>query len=286
MRVQDTVQVHFKLLEFVNLTPEGKFSLINLDGVVKYDGGEQILMFDLPDDRVDSLTWAATPPALLWDRLADDSALAVKARENFVGSAVLRLERITERGQSQPLEPMSFKNESTVNGFALQAKKTYDLNLAYNIITTPGTHANHSPCSYLFSNPAEHFEVARTTLPVTGNYRIETLWVQPKVGLPASVNLEWIDSEKQEKSSSAEAIELIALRIPVSSEALDWPLDRIIYLIVVLCTLAGGLLFTYLAVKSTSQEETKSLVPIYTSLTAFCAATCVSYLKDVLKKPS
>jgi hypothetical protein len=60
------------------------------------------------------------------------------------------------------------------------------------------------PYDFAFKSPMEHFDIAQDRVLITGNYRRQTIWVEPKVGRPGAIFLDWIGVKKADKDSIAD----------------------------------------------------------------------------------
>jgi hypothetical protein len=247
-------------------------------------------------------------PSRLWDKLADDQNLSLIARRNFIGAIVLRLVQISERGETTSLIPGSL--EPTVRhstfGFRLEANKPYDLDLAYNRILSAGESMppevdklpEGMPFDFAFRSPAEHFDIAQDRVPLTGNYRRQTIWLEPKVGRPGPVFLDWIGVKKADKDSMADPKidKILPLHVPVLILAEKWPTERIVYAVIVIVSFVSALISLYFAyrlgtrpvvqVPQQPAQPPSPLIPLLTSVAAFFLATSAAYLKDLIKGKS
>jgi hypothetical protein len=301
VQIKDTLQVSFKLDKYVDLSAEDRFETIALDGIIDYEESENMLMVQIPPSKTQSFAYGAEPPNRLWTRLAYDESLSEKARRNFSGTTVLRLLQVTQRGQTAPLAPASLEPDRKDQsfGFVLDAGHVYDFDLAYNRISGFGEAEELIKYDFAFRSPKEHFAIARDRLPITGNYRRESIWVQPRVGLPAPVLLEWIGIVKTEEDKIADptADKILPLRVPVLNVARKWPRQRIIYAVVVVGSLIGALVCSYfaytMAVRPSATTGTQPavqgstpVIPLLTAMVAFFLATFASFLKDLIKNDS
>jgi hypothetical protein len=312
VQVSDTYQLSFKVGEYINLTPNGRLQSLELDGIVNYQDPEDILLFEVPESKVEDFSSLSSQPGLpsrLWDKLGDDQNLSLIARRNFIGAFVLRLVQISERGEPTPLIPKSL--EPTVRhptfGFRLEANKAYDLDLAYNRILSAGENMppeadklpEGMPFDFAFRSPAEHFDIAQDRMPLTGNYRRQTIWLEPKVGRPGTVFLDWIGVKKADRDSMADPKidKILPLHVPVLTLAEKWPTERIVYAVIVIVSFVGALVSLYFAyrlgtrpVAETPQQQVppppSPLIPLFTSIAAFFLATSAAYLKDLIKGKS
>ena len=314
VQVSNTYQLSFKIGEYVMLTPNLTFHSIGLDDIIDYSKPEDTLLFEIPQTKVvgfGSLAYESVLSSPLWDRLAEDQRLSPMARRNFLGTIVLRLIQISERGEISPLLADSLEPQARrkIYGFKLESNKTYDLDLAYDRILTKGENlppdASKMPeatsFDFAFRSPTEHFDIAQDRVAITGNYRRQTIWVEPKVGRPGPIALDWIGVKKTDKDSMADPKidKILPLHVPVLARDQKWPRERILYAIIVSVSVIGALTALYLAYKGTQLgpqpqpqpgqqpiQTPPSIVPIWTAVAAFFLATATAYLKDLIKGKS
>jgi hypothetical protein len=130
VQVSDTYQVSFKIGDYVKLSPQGSLNSIGLTGVVSYQAPEDMILVEIPADKTEEFSAFSYQPELpsrLWDKLADDDvSLSTTARKNFIGTIVLRLVQVSERGQTVPLSPQALEPalQHKQFGFALEAGKS------------------------------------------------------------------------------------------------------------------------------------------------------------------
>jgi hypothetical protein len=318
VQVSDTYQLSFKIEEYIKLTANETLQSVGLDDIVDYRNPEDTLLFEIPETKLEAFSSFSSQPNLpsrLWDKLADDQTLSQIARRNFIGTIVLRLVQISERGETTPLIPESL--EPTVRhktfGFRLESNKSYDLDLAYNRILSSGEKmppeveksppevekkAEGMPFDFAFRSPSEHFDIAQDRVPLTGNYRRQTIWLEPKVGRPGPIFLDWIGVKKTDRDSMADPKidKILTLHVPVLTLAEKWPTERIVYAVIVTVTFVGALVSLYFAIRlgtrpvvQTPQQPAQPpspLIPLLTSIAAFSLATSAAYFKDVIKGKS
>jgi hypothetical protein len=188
----DSVQVFFRLKDFIDLTPANRFQVLDLSGTIDVGPEAKLLMFPISDETIERLHVRATPPSKLWDRLTDDSALPPTALRNFAGSLVLRIESLTAVSTGVALQPkrLEYRSHRSTWGFELRAHETYECSFAYNRLKQ-GDAEVRSRFNYAFASPPEFFETSLPIVPVYGGYRRDSLWITPLKGLPAPVFLEW-----------------------------------------------------------------------------------------------
>jgi hypothetical protein len=298
--IMDSVQLSLTLGEYIGLK-DRKFQPISLEGIIDFTKRETMLMVEFSGETMKSFENMAEPPDGLWKRLADDESLSPKARENFKGSTVLRLGKVTERGSTTPLTPTSLElgSKDQTYGFTLKTEKVYDFELYYNRIFDPGE--SHDPFlyDYKFGGPTEHFAVSREVLRITGNYRTELVWVQPKVAQPASVLLEWDGVKRTDKSLIADprTDKIMPLRVPVMSVAHFWSGDRIrdglATMIFLIATAFCFYLAFHMATTATipsgtapqpgGQAISSSVIPVLVAMGAFFAGLLGGFLKDFIR---
>lgn len=311
VQVSNTYQLSFKIGDYVKLTPNLTFHSIGLDGIIDYSKPEDTLLFEIPQTKVVGFASLAYEPILsspLWDKLADDQGLSLVARRNFLGTIVLRLIQINERGETSPLLGDSLEPQARrkMYGFKLESNKTYDLDLAYDRILTKGEtlppDAGKLPevtsFDFAFRSPTEHFDIAQDRMAITGNYRRQTIWVEPKVGRPGPIFLDWIGVKKTDKDSMADPKidKILPLHVPVLAREQKWPRERILYATVVAVSIIGALTALYFAYTGGAQpgpqpgqqaaQPPLSKVPVWTAVAAFFLATATAYLKDLIRGKS
>jgi hypothetical protein len=168
----------------------------------------------------------------------------------------------------------------------------YDFELDYNRIYGPGESQDPFLYDYKFGGPGAHFEVSRETLRTTGNYRTETLWVQPKVAQPASVLLEWDGVKRTDKSpiGDPKSDKIMPLRVPVISVAHFWTRPRIIDGLGALLSAMFLALFLYLAYQTATSvpqpgtpPNSPSIMPILLALGAIFAGLFGGFIKDFVR---
>ncbi len=294
--IMDSVQLSLTLGEYIGLK-DRKFQPIALEGIIDFTKPETMLMVEISGETMKSFVSLAEPPDGLWKRLADDESLSPKARENFRGSTLLRLGKVTERGSTTPLTPTSLEpgRKDQIYGFTLRTEKVYDFELDYNRIFGPGEAQDPFLYDYKFGGPTEHFAVSRETLRITGNYRTELVWVQPKVAQPASVLLEWDGVKRTDKGPIADprTDKIMPLRVPVISVAHFWSRDRIVDGIVTLMSFIAMAFCFYLAYQIATaatvpphpggQPISPSVTPVLLALGAFSAGLFGGFLKDFIR---
>lgn len=301
VEVTDSLQVSFRLGEYVRLSEQLKLQPIILDGIVDYSKPEDTLMVEIPLDRVQVLSSLAHQPEFpmgLWDRLADDAALSEIARQNFMGTIVLRLKRVSERGETGGLTPTALqpKANDRAYGFVLRSGKVYDLDLAYQRIIAPGQPLPQIPYEFAFRSPFDHFNVSRDRLRITGNYRREVVWIQPRVGRPAPTVLEWVGVKSGEKDLIADPKKdkILPLQIPILSQDRFWTHGRTIDFIFTAILLAAAVASFYFAINTSLipgvagdlpqvQQRASDLSKILTAVGAACAGLFGAFLKDFMK---
>lgn len=285
VNVTDTIQVNFRLGGYVRLSPQRKLRAFSLDGIVDYKKEEYMLLIDIPPnktERINSLEYQPDFPAGLWDSLAEDESLSPIAKENFTGTAVLRLVQISERGEITPLSPKLIRKDKKdlgVYGFELRSGNLYDFDFAYSRIIAPKESIQQIQFDYSFNSPIAHLDVSRDRIVITGNYRREPIWIRPKVGLPGPTFLEWIGMNKTEKGIAADPSrdKILDFRLPVKLLYRFWSRERIINSVLTVTFLVLSGVFFYLAIKS-------HIPQIFIALCAFSAGLFGSSLKDFLIK--
>jgi hypothetical protein len=298
VQIKDTVQVSFRLDDYVKLSAQERFEAIKLDGIVDYSKPENTLMFEIPSSKMQAFDYDLEAPNKLWLRLTDDQSISESVRNIFLGAMVLRLIRVTERGSGATLEPKLLESgsERPSFGFELRSGTVYDFDLAYNRLFGPGESEELIKHDFLLRSPGEHFAVSRDRLPITGNYRTETIWVQPQVGQPASVLLEWVGVTKGEKDALANPAvdKILPLRVPVISLAAFWSRRRVLDGVLTVLFLVAAVTSFYFAVDPSAisrvspiqQAQYDTLGKALLAVGAASAGLFASFLKDFIKGAS
>jgi hypothetical protein len=190
INILDTVQINFRLGEYIKLSPEGKLRTISLGEVIDSSKPETTILIEPPaksnllkslEELFDANNHQPESPNRLWERFVDDESLSPVAKQQFANATVLRLLEVRERGTRTPLTPKHLKKESVfdeiaererhyprVFGFELVSGAVYDLKLAYNRIVAAGASEQHVNYAFVFSSPTEHFDISKGKLPITG----------------------------------------------------------------------------------------------------------------------
>lgn len=287
--VTDTIQVNFRLGEYVKLSPERKLQAINLDGIVDYKKEEDTLLIDIPPNKKElfsSLQHQPDFPAKLWERLADDESLSKIAKERFTGAAVLRLVNVFEKGEKTQVSPELLSKDGKnqhLYGYELQSGKIYDFDFAYSRIIASGQSMQQIQFDYAFRCPSAHFDVSRDRIVVTGNYRRELVWVQPKVGRPGPTYLEWMGMSKTEKGKDADPSrdKVLDFRLPVKLLERYWSHERKVNAVF------GAIFFLLMGINfifAITINETSNTPQILTALGAIFAGLFTRFFIDFLKK--
>jgi len=234
VEIADTVQVYFRVGDYISLSDQGALRSLSLQGMVDYARPENTLLIELPQaiaEQFQQVPHHADLPARLWDRLAEDPSLSPAVREHFVGTTVLRLVQVSPRGATIPHAPEfleTIRKRQKVYGFRLRAGTVYDFDLAYNRILAAGQGQQQLPFDFGFTGPKEHYNISREIIPITGNYRKELVWIQAKSPRPGTTLLEWIGVRKTAKEVAADPTgdKVLGLRVPVLSYARFWTKAR------------------------------------------------------------
>ncbi|HKO60735.1 MAG TPA: hypothetical protein VJV03_06205 [Pyrinomonadaceae bacterium] len=315
--IQGTDEYHlfFRLGPYVKLEETKKLRRLSLSGLVDFDKPTTRLMIDISATgplfkEATTLLKGNAPhselPTGFWDSLIKDESVSTKAKQNFDGATILRLLEVRERGESRQLEPTLLKRKldlreirenrtSTrlVYGFDLQAETVYDIQLAYSRLLPRGKESEHQVGAYKFASPAEHYEVSKLQIPITGNYRYEGIWIRPKKGQPAPTTLDWVGTSVLKKGDNQEQADpnsqkIIGLQIPILNHYTFWTTERIIYaLLVVVFSISAAAAFwkalSLGSIRVTPGEPPSPLITIATALGAFFAAIAGSSLQSLVK---
>lgn len=296
VKLADTAQVSFRVDQYLSLNENRQLRSISLDGIVAFTHPENTLMIEVPNERLHQFKFPSQDelPSHLWDRLADDPSLSDIAKTNFLGTTVLRLVMITERGHTTALTPSVIEKTEKrprLYGFQLRSGHIYDLDLAYTRITKQDVPNPAQSNDFAVSSPGEHFDTARDRLVVSGNYRRETIWVQPKIARPGPVLLEWQGVKKTDRRVSADPVaeKILGLRIPIHISDRFWTRQRLQDGSLALLFLVLAVIAFYLAVTkgATSAPGKDTLAEVLSGVGAFFAGLFGSFLTAFIRgKPS
>jgi len=286
VNVTDTIQINFRLGDYIKLSPEGRLKSLSLEGIIDFTKDEHMLLIDIPPNKTELLISLGNQtdfPAKLWERLADDDALSPIAKENFTGTVVLRLIQIFEKGETAVLSPKQLSKGGknyNVYGYELKSETLYDFDFAYSRIIAAKKSMQQVPFDYMFNSPSTQFDVSRDRIVITGNYRRELVWAQPRIGRPAPTFLEWIGIKKTERSIAADPSKdkILDFRLPVKLLKRFWSKEKIIEAVVTGISLIFSVTSFVLAITTT--HISSILIPIG----AFFAGLFGSTLKDFLRK--
>ena len=293
--VSDKVHLRFRLGDYIQLSPQQTLQHIDLSTIVS-SGPENTLMAEIPPDNeglFTSLSHHSDFPAGLWEKLATDTLLPEIAKQNFRNTTVLRLVKVTEGSDSSLLATKNLQpshTHSTEYGYELWKDKQYDFVLAYNRIYTPEESQQPLLNDFQFNSRTELYDVSRIRLPITGNYREETLWVMPKLGQKGAAFLEWIGVRKTDIGMIPITGEdkILGIQIPVKNFSPAWPTERWRDLIVGSILLAIALILFYIAVVLSAQAQSADLnheqtITILIALGAGVSSFASTFLTDAIK---
>jgi hypothetical protein len=149
-KVSDTVDLRFRLGDYIELAPGPALNVIPLNEIIDYTKqGETTLMTEIPpakEELFTRLTGRRDIPPGLWERLVDDASLPEEARLNFSGTTILRLVKVLDSSSAPELQPQALQIEGvyqTKFGYRLKKNQSYSFYFAYNRITTK--EAAHRP---------------------------------------------------------------------------------------------------------------------------------------------
>jgi hypothetical protein len=277
----DTLQIQFRLGNYVDFNADRKFRSISLDGIIDSSRPENLLLLEVSKSLKSNLTFSAELPKLFWEKLGEDTAFSRHARENFKGTVTLRVVSVHERGKKESLLPESIEEKGRIRtfGFKFRSGKVYDIQLAINRSITQDISDVHAPFEYLLKAPANHYLVSKDRLAVSGNYRVENVWLQPIVSEPAPVALEWLPVKKGEEGILADPNrdKILPSSTLILAVSKFWNKARIIDALLSLAFLIVATFFFYKA--SVMNLQDKALV----AAGAAAAALFANFIKDFIK---
>jgi hypothetical protein len=278
---QDTVQVFFRLGDYVCHAKESL--VLKLDNIIDLSKPEVTLFFSVPLDSVpilQDMPLSKQMPSKLWDCLVSSGVISPEAQENFLNTLVLRFCGYRLHGTSSTLPPEKIESggeRGDVFGPKLMQGKCYDFDLAYSRIMRAGGASSDIPaCQYEWVPQGETLKVAQSIIPVTGNYRMETVWAEVRQSSPAPVEFRLIPrtSKEDESPASASGLKYMELRVWSLAAAEFWTWGRIRDCLVSIVFFVAIIVFFQLA---------KDRSAAYIALLGGSSALFASFFKDFLK---
>jgi len=245
---QDTIQVFFKLGQYVCRSERA--TAIDLDGIVDTSKAEDTLFFGVTSDKIGNFQGVQesdTFPRRLWESLTSPGVISPGAQDNFLNTFVLRFCGCRLHGTSSTLPPERIESggeRGDVFGPKLTQGKCYDFDLAYSRIMRAGEASSDIPAfHYEWVPQGDTLRVAQSIIPVTGNYRMETVWAEVQQSSPAPIELRFIPTTHtpEQTATSTSETKTVELRVRALTVAKFWTRERVL-------SLAGSLLFLLLAV--------------------------------------
>jgi hypothetical protein len=283
IREQDKVQVFFRLGDYVLHAKESL--AVELDDIIDLAKSEITLFFSVPVGSVPTLQNMLLSKEMspkLWDCLMSPGAIAPEAQDNFLNTLVLRFCGYRLHGTSSTLPPEKIESggeRGDVFGPKLVQGKCYDLDLVYSRIMRPGAVSSDIPaCQYEWIPQGDTLKVAQSIVPVTGNYRMETVRAKVQQSSPAPVELRFLPVARAsgETKPSAREIKNFDLRVWALTVTNVWAWRRIIVFLVFLAFLIASIVFGLLAVYKPNHTA------VYLAFLAASAGIWGSLLKDFL----
>lgn len=280
IRGQDEFHVNFRLGEYIHHTEKVQFTAFDLSSELadEFRRNEDILLTTLPGQFASDLTKLPTKrelPPDTWDRFIDDPNLAKKASGQLGNVVLLQLVRVRQRSTGMEIAPTELETlpagSHTRSGYKLFVGQVYDLELIHKTLTAPGASRALQSIAYECTAPAERVRISRTTIPQTGNYREEQVWVQSRRVEPAPTLLDWEPRDETQPVAAGQRPEgAVSLRIPFLATALPWYKFRTGRLWTGLAFTLLAALFFGLAVISAKASGTE-WPAVWVSLGAVCA---------------
>jgi hypothetical protein len=208
--------------------------------------------------------------------------ISAQAQRNFLNTLALWFCGYRLHGTSSRLPPKKIESggeRGDVFGPKLVQGKCYDFDLAYSRIMRPGEVSSDIPaCQYEWIPQGDTLKVAQNVIPVTGNYRRETVWAEVQQSSPAPIELRFVPTSHQLErgKTSASEIKTVELRVRVLTVTNLWAWRRILVLFVILASLVATIAFGVMAVHKPDHSA------VYLALLAASAGVCGSLLKDLL----
>jgi hypothetical protein len=311
VQVTDEVHLFFQLGDYVPLSDEGELKSVSLAGMVDINHPQTKLIFGVREggklkgalDEITKSGCSAMSPAGLWGRFISDPALSPKAIANFTDATVLRLLSVTARGENKTLLPNLLKKRFDLNdirenrregrqifGYELKTGRIFDFQFAYSRLVPSGREGELLNAGYEFGGPAEQFDISRTAIPITGNYRYEDLWIKPKRGQPAVTSLDWYGMGSANPAAGAKQVheKLIGIRVPILVHGRFWTAERVTYAIFAIVFGIVAYFFFSKAYELGSilpkpDQPPSPLIAISTAIGAFSAGTAGGFLQSLAK---
>lgn len=280
---QDKVQVFFRLGDYVCHVQESL--VLELDDIIDLSKPEITLFFSVPVDNVPTLqdiSLSKQMPSKLWECLMSPGEISPEAQENFLNTLVLRFCGYRLHGTSNTLPPKKIESggeRGDVFGSKLVQWKCYDFALHYSRIMRAGEASSDIPaCQYEWIPQGDKLKVAQSVIPVTGNYRMESIWADVQKSSPAPIELRFIPISRgtEQTETSSSEIKSFELRVLALTVTNLWAWRRIVILLVILATLVATIACGLMAVYKPNHAT------LYLAFLAASAGICGSLLKDVL----
>lgn len=288
----DKIHIEFKLGNFISLTPHHTLQVIDLDTTFNRVFPENILLAEVPKGKEG--TFLNLPnqkefPSGLWDSLASDAALPPTAQDNFKETTVIRLVSISGSDEVSELTPQKLNDTSTVYGFELKRDQQYNFKLSYSRIYDPADANRSLVFDFLFTSSPQIYEVTRTRLEVTGNYRMETIGVTPLLGRADPTLIEWVGTKKTDIALLPGADDkVIGIQIPVKNVEPKWTSARMRDLIcgslllgAALCSFYFG--YRYSVTDQPAVVDKEAIAAVLSGFGVFLASWSSILLNDVLR---
>jgi len=226
----ESISLYFRLGNFV--VPElrdGKKHLPTLDvSRVVGDVAATKLFIDLDQAERDiAMKWqtSETFPDGLWDSI--EGALSPPAIEKAKGTVLLRLTRVSNRGADTLRAIEEIDKLRHMWGCRLRVGEVYDLHFNYYRIGRSGKDVSFGSQRFCITNARDEVQASRRTIPITGNYRAEDVWVSPLEPTqgPVQISFEPCSADLLGVTDPAEA-RMIGVKIPVTFASQTWPASR------------------------------------------------------------
>lgn len=144
-------------------------------------------------ERLNDLECSDQVPADLWKKLLDDPHMRVLAAGKMERTSLLRVVKMVDRETNKRVEPTLLERKGNTDhfGYRLVVNQLYDLDLEQRTLVdeSPTTELQGVPFEAV-ADPA-NLQLSKESLPRTGHYRQERIWLKPAVENPAPVVLEW-----------------------------------------------------------------------------------------------
>ncbi len=277
---QDTIQVFYKLGGYVFHSE--RVMVVDLDGIIDTSKDEDTLFFSIPADKINrfqNFQESDRLPRQFWERLMSPGEISPEAQDNFLNTLVLRFCGYRLHGTSNTLPPEKIESggeRGYVFGPKLMQGKCYDFDLAYSRIMCAGkVSSDILACQYKWIPQGDTLKVAQCVIPVTGNYRMETVWAEVQQSSPAPIELRFLPMTQgaEETETSAGKIKSFELRVWALTVMKFWTLRRCLVLLESLVALLATVLFFYLSADKSAA---------YIAALGASAALFTSLFKDFL----